>query len=175
MNNGKECALDHAWRYFALHAEQRTTVFNFFAAAAGLTLSGLVAATSSKPGELGLVAGLGAMLLALVFWKLDQRVAQLTKCAEQVLVEIERQIFTSEQQTLVRSENLPVNISVLPFSGTWSYGRAFRILFAGVAAAGLIGAAINSYRIISRFNDEHGAEATAEQQPANRQPPHPVR
>lgn len=90
MNDADQRALEHAWRHFALHAEQRTTVFNFFIASAGLTPSGLfyVLATPVAPKAFGIAAGLGAALLALTFWKLDERVAQLIKEGERVLIEI---------------------------------------------------------------------------------------
>ena len=60
MTKHHEIALDHAWRHFELHAVQRTTVFNFFAASAGLVLSGLayILATASAPREFGVAAGL---------------------------------------------------------------------------------------------------------------------
>jgi hypothetical protein len=41
MNDDEARNLDHAWRYFSLHAEQRMTVFNFYVASAGLALTGL--------------------------------------------------------------------------------------------------------------------------------------
>lgn len=156
MSNVDERAMEHAWRYFALHAEQRTTVFNFFAAAAGLTLSGLayVSATNSTPSEYGVVAGFGATLLALVFWKLDQRVAQLTKCAEEILIVSEKLALPEAQQVFAQADKLTVNQSKSPFSGTWTYGRSFRILFVSVAALGLIGAGINGYRLVGAAKDQ---------------------
>lgn len=152
MSASDDLAMEHAWRYFALHAEQRTTVFNFFTAAAGLTLTGLayVLATKSAQREFGVVAGVGAMLLAFVFWKLDQRVAQLTKCAEQVLIEIEGRVLPDQQRTFALADRLPVNGTLSPFSGTWSYGRAFRTLFLSVAALGLIGASISAYGLLMK-------------------------
>lgn len=151
MIDTNELALEHAWRYFALHSEQRTTVFNFFAAAAGLTLTGLayVLGTSGAPAQFGVAAGVGAVLLALVFWKLDQRVAQLTKCAEQVIAELEIEVLPDAYRMFSRADTLPVNASRSPFCGSWSYGRSFRILFASVAALGLSGAAINGYSLLN--------------------------
>lgn len=147
MSEANERALEHSWRYFALHSQQRTTVFNFFAGAAGLTLSGLayVLATESAPHEFGIAAGLGATLLTLVFWKLDQRVAQLTKCAEEMVVGIEGQMFPEEYRIFANADELPVNGTRSPFVGTWSYGRSFRLLFASVAAFGLVGTLISAY------------------------------
>ena len=34
--------LEHAWKYFQLHAAQRIAVFNFFVAASGLQTAGLI-------------------------------------------------------------------------------------------------------------------------------------
>jgi hypothetical protein len=150
VSSRDELALEHAWRYFALHSEQRTTVFNFFAAAAGLTLSGLAYVLGSKgaPAQFGVAAGIGAVLLALVFWKLDQRVAHLTKCAEQVIVQLEIGMLPDAHRMFSMADALPVNGSRSPLRGTWSYGRSFRILFAGVAILGLSGAAINGCALL---------------------------
>lgn len=168
MTSAEERALEHAWRYFSLHAGQRTTVFNFFAAAAGLALSGLayVSATTTIRSEFGLVAGLGTILLSFVFWKLDQRVAQLTKHSEKILVEQEEQAFPNGQRVFAQADKLPVNISMLPFSGTWSYGRSFRLLFATVAALGLLGAALNGYRLVIDTKSKAQQEGKPAQQPA---------
>jgi hypothetical protein len=150
VSNRDELALEHAWRYFALHSEQRTTVFNFFVAAAGLILSGLayVLGTRGTPALFGVAAGVGAVLLALVFWKLDQRVAQLTKCAERVIVQLEFAVLSDVHGMFSHADALSVNGSRWPFRGTWSYGRSFRILFAVVAILGLSGAAINGYELV---------------------------
>jgi hypothetical protein len=164
-----ERALEHCWRYFALHSQQRITVFNFFVAASGLTLSGLayVLATPSTPKEFGVAAGIGAMLLALIFWKLDQRAAQLIKCSEQILIASERQTMSDRQQMFAQTEALPVNTSLLPFSGTWSYGRSFRFLFAGVAALGLLGAALNGYRNLLHSKSEPATKSLSRPHPAS--------
>lgn len=34
-------SIEHAWKYFELHAQQRMTVFNFFLAIAGLVAAGI--------------------------------------------------------------------------------------------------------------------------------------
>lgn len=163
MSGRDELALEHAWRYFALHSEQRTTVFNFFAAAAGLTLTGLayVLGTKNTPAQFGLAAGIAAVILSLVFWKLDQRVAQLTKCAEQVIVQLEGVALPESHRVFSLADALPVNQSRFPFRGTWSYGRSFRILFAGVAALGLSGAVMNSYALLKGSAGVHVAAAAS--------------
>ncbi len=160
MSGSDDLALEHAWRYFELHAAQRTTVFNFFAASASLTLSALayVLTNSSAPGEFGVAAGVGAVLLAVVFWKLDQRVAQLTKCSEQIIVELEGRMFDVKAQTFAQADGLPVNDFRSPFAGTWSYGRSFRVLFTGVAVLGLVGVSLNGYRLLTREPEKHAQQ-----------------
>jgi hypothetical protein len=95
-----------------------------------------------------LAAGIGALLLSLVFWKLDQREDQLIKGAENVIIQIENRIFLSTERTFALSEDLPVNQSLLPFGGTWSYGRAFRVLFSSVAAIGVLGIVMNAASLL---------------------------
>jgi hypothetical protein len=41
MTADDQAAFDHAWRHFALHADQRISVFNLYVASSGLLLSGL--------------------------------------------------------------------------------------------------------------------------------------
>jgi hypothetical protein len=86
----KESALEHAWRYFELHANQRMTVFNFFLVLAGLAAAGLAAAVQGSPrfAVLGIVWGLLLALVSFVFWKLDQRASFFIKLAEAAIAEL---------------------------------------------------------------------------------------
>lgn len=142
MDEQNERLLEHAWRHFAFHAQQRTTVFNFFTASAGLTLTGLfyVLATPTAPKVFGIAAGVGAAMLSLIFWKLDQRVTQLIKVGEQVSIAIEQSLPDPVYRLFDRAERLDVNGSLSPFKATWSYGRSFRLMFLVVAITGLVGA-----------------------------------
>lgn len=146
MDEKTERLLEHSWRHFALHSQQRTTVFNFFTASAALTISGLfyVLATPTAPRAFGVVAGLGAAVLSLVFWKLDQRVTQIIKEGEHASIAIESELAEIYRQ-FARVERLEVNRSLSPFSGTWSYGRSFRLMFLVVALTGLIGAGFSMH------------------------------
>lgn len=151
MNEENERLLEHAWRHFSFHAQQRTTVFNFFTASAGLTLSGLfyVLATPTAPKIFGVAAGLSAALLALIFWKLDQRVTQLIKEGENVSIAVEQLLTNQLHRVFSRVEQINVNTSYFPFSGTWSYGRAFRLMFIIVAFTGLLGAGAATRTVLS--------------------------
>jgi hypothetical protein len=142
-----EPPLEHAWRYFALHAEQRITVFNYFVALASLIATGLAVATNLPPSNWYLGATCGILLAALsfVFWKLDQRGSQFVKLAEDALVEAETDSNFPANQRVVSLERALENKSLHP-TKPWTFGRAFRLLFIGMALVGLVGAGSSIYR-----------------------------
>lgn len=144
MTPEQQAVFDHAWRHFALHADQRISVFNFYVASSGLLLTGLayVLAAYARLWPLGVAAGLAAAGLSLVFWKLDQRSAQLVKAAETVMEAAEAAAFPPESRVFGEIATLPVNGSWHSLRGPWSFGRSFRTLFLSVAALGLAGAAV---------------------------------
>lgn len=79
-------ARTYAWGYFALHADQRMKLFNFF-----LILSGLILA--AFPAVRGMAAGAKAVALlplllvltAFIFWRLEKRTRRLVKNGEDAL------------------------------------------------------------------------------------------
>jgi hypothetical protein len=79
-------ARTYAWGYFALHADQRMKLFNFF-----LILSGLILGTF--PAVRGMAAGakvvallpLLLVLTAFIFWRLEERTRRLVKNGEDAL------------------------------------------------------------------------------------------
>lgn len=143
MTEDESRDLEHAWRYFALHAGQRMTVFNFFVASAGLALTGLAwtLADGSKKWPLGAAAGVGAAALSFVFWRLDQRGGQLVKNAEDAMVALESGLPQAAAVTTAE-RGLPNNAGWTAMSTSWTFGRSFRLLFATVALLGIVGAAI---------------------------------
>lgn len=160
MTEDESRDLEHAWRYFALHAEQRMTVFNFFVASAGLALTGLAwtLADGSKKWPLGAAAGLGAAALSFVFWRLDQRGGQLVKNAEDAMVALESGLPRSAAVT-VAERRLPNNASWTAMSTPWTFGRSFRLLFAAVAVLGVFGSAITIWVGTSKPVPAHKGQA----------------
>ena len=127
--------IEHAWKYFQLHATQRIAVFNFFVVSSGLTFAGLATVLQAQDARalLGVPVGALMMLMAFVFWKLDQRVAFLVKHAEAAMVE-------AEKVALPPAGRLFANAEVRGVADRhWSFGRSFRVFFAVVALAGLTG------------------------------------
>lgn len=128
--------MDHAWRYFELHAQQRMTVFNYFLAISGLVSAGVGVCLQqgTKFSFLASLLGVFLIMVSFIFWKLDQRVSKMIKLAESALCQIETAtgtddilIFTKDQQ------NSPVN----GFFSVWTYGKCFRISFLTVGIVGL--------------------------------------
>lgn len=146
MNDDEARNLDHAWRYFSLHAEQRMTVFNFYVASAGLALTGLAwtLADGSTRWPLGAAAGVGAAALSFVFWRLDQRGSQLVKTAEDALVALEAGLPTAAAVTTTE-RSLVSNAGWGALSTPWTFGRSFRLLFGVVALLGIAGALATTY------------------------------
>jgi len=133
--------LDHAWRYFQLHANQRMSVFNFFLVLSSVAVAGLAASLSRSgpPPLVGVALGLFLALVSFVFWKLDQRAAFLIKHAENALSELEAS-YSDEvahlfQREPFRAQELRSSVSV--WRRQWTFGRSFRLVFFSV---GLLGA-----------------------------------
>jgi hypothetical protein len=67
-------ARTYAWAYFALHADQRMKLFNFFLILSGLILGAFPAVRNLAAGAKA--AALLPMLLVLtafIFWRLEER------------------------------------------------------------------------------------------------------
>lgn len=142
--------LEHAWRYFELHANQRMAVFNFFMIMAAALAAGIAASLqgSAKLAAIGVVLGLLLTLASFVFWKLDQRVSFLIKHAEVALAEIEvtlpaerARLFSLEPASTKKAES---NASF--WSRHWSYGKSFRLIFVVMAVFGLCSAALSALK-----------------------------
>lgn len=131
-----------AWNYFSLHANQRMTTFNFFIVLATLESTGIAVLISSNQhislGLGGMLLGMTLCLTSFIFWKLDQRVSQMIKRAEGVLIEIEKGttpdsfcIFTKDKE--FETSNDATTILTKPI---WTYGDAHRAIF---ISSGLLG------------------------------------
>ncbi|MCY3748934.1 MAG: hypothetical protein OXG64_06525 [Chloroflexi bacterium] len=81
--------LDYAWRWFALHAKQRMTMFNYFLVASGILANAYGLLLREDFWEAAIVAASIGCLAGLVSWGLDVRNRQLVKLAEEVLANIE--------------------------------------------------------------------------------------
>lgn len=130
-------SMEHAWRYFELHAQQRMTVFNFYLAISGLICAGV--GVGFQEGErlqlLTSMLGVFLSLVSFLFLKLDQRVSEMIKRAEAALRVIER------DHTLPEAALFSRDLCTMPAQGffnPWTYGRCFRVAFFTVGIVGVI-------------------------------------
>jgi hypothetical protein len=144
----QQVSLDHSWRYFALHAEQRVSVFNHFVAFSSILATGLAVAVheSATLWHFGIVAGMLLVALSFVFWKLDERSSELVKLAEDTLSKAEAVSGIPQDQRVVTLERaLRTNKNGWRLTIPWTYGRSFRLLFSAMAIVGLGGAGYSAY------------------------------
>jgi len=140
----------HVWNYFQMHAAQRMSVFNFFLVISALVAAGLAAALqgSVRFAAFGIPLGLLLVLIAFVFWKLDQRTSHLIKHAEQALKELEH-TFPGAAFHLFLTEPTKTMDAVRTgnwWTRPWTYGKSFRLVFGVMAVAGSVGSAIAAAR-----------------------------
>jgi hypothetical protein len=141
---------EHAWRYFELHANQRIAVFNFFLLASGAIAAGLATTLQGTPrfSSLGIALGALLMLVAFIFWKLDQRASFLIKHAENALAETERAFPANEACLFLFEPKASKQASQTAswWSKQWTYGQAFRFVFIVMGLFGVAGAALSLAR-----------------------------
>jgi hypothetical protein len=130
--------LEHAWRYFELHAGQRMTSFNFFIVVASLILSGFGGCIST-PSLRWVGVFLGAMLAltSIVFFYLDKRTSFLIKHAEEAMVTLEAAAQAPTGAAVVTSERVATAQTKGP-----TYGACFRTMFLALAVVGVLGAIV---------------------------------
>lgn len=139
--------LTHAWNYFAFHAAQRISVFNFFIVFSGLIVAGLGASLTAPPrlSAFGIGLGLLLLLLSLVFWQLDRRVSFMIKHSEAALAAAEKASLSIASQ-IVSTEPAAFH-AVKKKRRLWTYGTSFRFIFACTALIGLAGSSISGLRL----------------------------
>lgn len=147
-DSNTDSGLEHAWRYFELHATQRLTAFNFFLILSAAVSAGMAAAMQGSPrfAILGVALGLLLVLAAYVFWKLDQRTSFLIKHSEKYISSIETNCLPDDERIFSSEpEHFSSHRSTNGFwHRAWTYGRCFRTVFAVMAAVGAAGAIISS-------------------------------
>jgi phosphotransferase system glucose/maltose/N-acetylglucosamine-specific IIC component len=134
--------LEHVWRYFALHAGQRLSMFNYFLVLFGLTAAGLAGCLRAE-GVLrlaGVLLGASLAAIAYTFHKLDQRTSFLIKHAEASLRALEELAVASDAR-LFSTEPRGTQFAEAT-TGLWTYGRSFRFVFSVAAFVGVLGAAL---------------------------------
>jgi len=151
MDEKLRCELrDYAWKYFALHADQRIKTFNFFLVLCTFTTGGLIALLKdAQDARLGAPVALAVTFISFIFWRLDIRNKELIHGSEAALILLEKdgrlkdngkvtnplKIFTSEQNA-TDARKRERFLGFLPRH--YSYSTCFNAVFAVFGLAGLI-------------------------------------
>jgi hypothetical protein len=125
-------ALDHGWRWFEYHAQQRLTVFKYYLIIMGAIGVALYTLHTAQEHLFAAIAAASGVIASITFFALDHRVSQLVKLGEDLMSRQEAIL----QEGTGHSEAL---ISKLSNQNQWkvlgSYRRAFRLIFAWAAFA----------------------------------------
>jgi|SRR3989442_6948906 len=79
-------ARTYAWGYFAVHADQRMKLFNFFLILSGLIIGAFPAVRGMAPKAKAVaLLPLLLVLAAFIFWRLEERTRRLVKNGENAL------------------------------------------------------------------------------------------
>jgi hypothetical protein len=141
FDDAEQAALAHAWDYFAFHAQQRQTVFNFFLILVGASIAAYAGTLGkSEAAYFHLMIGSLVSISSLLFWRLDKRNARLVKLAEEPLKNLEIRLANrteiSNMQILAAAD---IRIGGRFWSRFESFKQIFRVVF---LLAGLVGVAI---------------------------------
>ncbi len=135
--------MDHAWRYFELHAGQRMSTFNYFLVVFGIVSAGLAGCLRADGifRLMGAALGVCLIVVAVAFWKLEQRVAFLIKHAEDALRQLEL-VHVVDSARLFQKEPEHTRETQAMSSAAkriWTYGKSFRIVYGLAMVVGLAG------------------------------------
>lgn len=128
--------LDHGWRWFSLHADQRMRAMNFFlVAAAFLTASYVRAIDSERHVIAAFVAVLGVVATG-VFWTIESRTRQLVHVGEAAMQVVESRLA---ETTGIEAAQLTSIADERARSGQ-TYSTAFRVIYAAFAISAVAAA-----------------------------------
>lgn len=154
---------EYAWNYFELHAKQRMSLFNYFVLIAALLTAGLAGSFSKNGSSLlisiiSLLLAISLVVISFVFWKLEQRVRQLIKHAEEALKTLEKHsincdtnidkhlaLFSEEEK--LRTKYKKKNI-FSPWLWYMSYYQCFRTIYIVFIFIGLLGVILSLIRLL---------------------------
>jgi len=135
-----------AWDYFAAHASQRMTIFNFYIALSSVVATGYFSsfkADSNLQDARWVLASL-LCLFAFIFWRLDGRNKFLIKNAEKALRHFEQsesgdpvaKVFTHEDAETYAMRRKMYGLGRVVHL---SYSDCFNLVYAAFASIGVYG------------------------------------
>ena len=129
---------DYAWNYFAVHAQQRLQLFEFYITISTATLAGFFALLQvASARRLVCLVGFALTFFSFIFWKLELRTRTLVKNAEEALRYLDEQhgfpdiegvphplrMFSRDDYFTSRAPKWPIA------TGHFSYSRSFKWVF----------------------------------------------
>jgi len=145
---------EYAWKYFALHAEQRLKTFHFFIILSAI-LSGAIFTIMKDVSNIVYAIPMCYLIsfLAFIFWKLDQRNKELIKHSENVLKSIETcfELQCDNIPNLFKDEGKKNNKNkfFIPLiNSRWSYSNCFNWIFFIFGISGFISASLLLIKIL---------------------------
>lgn len=136
----REELLDHAWKYFSLHAEQRLKAFNFYLILCTVVAGGILAILKdAKDPRVAIPVSLLLPFLSVVFWKLDARNRQLIDHGQQALMFFEAEAAPATPDgTPHVTQILRCEKHITDRDRPWTYRRCFNAVFLIVGMAGIV-------------------------------------
>jgi hypothetical protein len=140
--------LDLAWKYFQQHAQQRISYFNFFVIFSTILTTGYISTfqTNIRIPYIGLFIGLLQVLVSITFLKIELRNKFLTKNAEDVIKNIEKEYDKTGDKKFslfciedLKTQNLSVkNKKSFFLFKQWTHGQTYLVFYLVYFGIGLL-------------------------------------
>ncbi|MCH9052826.1 MAG: hypothetical protein IIA72_17440 [Proteobacteria bacterium] len=133
-DDARKLALDHAWKWFEYHANQRLVTFRFYLILVASLLAADFVALREKMWSISIVVGAILVCVTYLFFKLDERNKILVKLGEAALTSEENYI-----SGILGNDNLNlVEKADIKPSGVLSYRQIFSGIFLAFALLGIV-------------------------------------
>ena len=134
--------LDLLWKYFTLHAQQRTQMLHFFILVESFLITGLITLFKTT-GELLLfrfIISFAITFFAFIFYNLDIRTKKIIKYSENgiKIIENKYESFYGKNIMIFSTETDLTEKEKKKFFKPLSYSRLFKMIFVFYALIGLL-------------------------------------
>lgn len=133
--------IDHLWKYFEIHSQQRMTLFNFYIVICGVISSVIGYGIQSTKDLIYLEITLCILLtlFSFLFYKLDQRTSFLIKRSEKALADFENQFNTTNINLFANDSNDLISRNTSKkLNKVFTYGQIFRGVFILISLTSII-------------------------------------
>ncbi|WP_120430884.1 hypothetical protein [Acinetobacter baylyi] len=149
--------LEHLWKYFEIHSNQRMSLINYYFFISVAMLTGLGVILQSTDKNFSILGGFISIIIILtsfIFWKLDQRTSYLIKFVEERMSEYETTNIVNSKLRVFSQEDFSQqlnNIQKNIFTKNYTYGSMYRFLFSIMAINGLVGLILSVLKYCKLF------------------------